>query len=286
MQSRPLMACLVAEIIGTFILVFFGLGAVHTAVILDALQGAWQVAVVWGIAIMLSVYLVEPISGAHINPAITCSFALWGLFPWQRVLGYVVAQVIGAMLAATTLWILFDPMIAAKEAQKGIVRGEAGSEVTAACYGEYFPNPAGFAAGDEPLDRSALKTWTAQGSMWQACFAEALGTAILAMMVLGLTDPNQTGGPKNLAPVFIGLTVSALICVIAPLTQACFNPARDIGPRVVAYFAGWGPTAIPGPAGWAFANVYILAPILGATIGAGLYQKAIGPAIARQAADQ
>jgi glycerol uptake facilitator protein len=71
--------------------------------------------------------------------------------------------------------------------------------------------------------------------------------------------------------LFIGLTVSILISVIAPLTQAGFNPARDFGPRLFAYFAGWGPIAIPGPRGGFFA-VYILSPVVGAVVGGAAYQ--------------
>jgi glycerol uptake facilitator protein len=99
-----------------------------------------------------------------------------------------------------------------------------------------------------------------------------LGTAILAMVVMAVTEPGNAGGPRNLAPVFIGLTVTALICIIAPLTQACFNPARDFGPRLFAYLAGWGEIALPGPRGYGFLTVYIVSPIAGAVIGVGLYQ--------------
>jgi glycerol uptake facilitator protein len=78
-----------------------------------------------------------------------------------------------------------------------------------------------------------------------------------------------------MAPVFIGLTVAVLISVLAPLTQACFNPARDVGPRIVAYFSGWGEIAIPGPRG--FLEVYVAAPILGAVLGGGLYERIMRP---------
>ncbi len=105
---------------------------------------------------------------------------------------------------------------------------------------------------------------------------------ILALVVFALTDPkNQAasdhlGRPTaNLAPVFIGLTVSALISVMAPLTQAGFNPARDFGPRCFAFIAGWGSVAIPGLSDLNWLTVYIVAPIVGAIAGSTLYQVAL-----------
>jgi glycerol uptake facilitator protein len=96
------------------------------------------------------------------------------------------------------------------------------------------------------------------------------------MVVFAVTDErNSAAPPGSLAPVFIGLTVSALISVIAPLTQACFNPARDFGPRLFAFLAGWGSIALPGTRGAGFLTVYIIAPFLGAIIGSGLYERVI-----------
>jgi len=102
----------------------------------------------------------------------------------------------------------------------------------------------------------------------------------LALVVFAVTDERNSAAPTGrLAPVFIGLTVAVLICVIAPLTQACFNPARDFGPRLVAWVAGWGSIALPGPRPTGFLTVYILAPIIGAVAGGGLYTKVIRPAL-------
>lgn len=276
-MSQPahrLSICVAAELVGTYLLVFFGLGAVHSAVLTDSLTGLWQVGVVWGIAIMVAIYTIGGVSGAHINPAITIALASWRLFPRDRVVSYIAAQVGGAFLAAATLFVLFQPQLTAKETAKGVTRGEPGSIVTAMCYGEYFPAPGGLAAGDERLVAADLDAHAAAATdgKWRAFLAEFLGTAILAFLVVAITDPRNHTQPDRLAPAFIGLTVTALICVLAPLTQACFNPARDFGPRVFAMLAGWGSVAFPGPIGSGSVSVYIVAPILGATAGAGLYQ--------------
>jgi glycerol uptake facilitator protein len=107
--------------------------------------------------------------------------------------------------------------------------------------------------------------------------AEGIGTAFLAFFVFAVTDPKNRSGPgKRLLPVFIGLTVSIVISVVAPLTQAGLNPARDFGPRLFACLAGWGAIAIPGPCG-GFFTVYILSPTIGAVLGSAVYQYALRP---------
>lgn len=284
MNVGLLRACL-GEVVGTYLLVFFGCGAVHSAVLLGGLVGLWQVGIVWGMAIMLAAYTVGSVSGAHLNPAVSIALAAWGRFTWTRVLPYVVAQLIGAMLAAATLFALYRGPLHALEVVKGTPRGSPNSFLTAMCYGEYFPSPG-------PLTSTA--TGVFEAASWRsaqtlvshktAFAAEVIGTALLAFVIFATTDGRNKGGPaERFAPVFIGLTVTALICVIAPLTQACFNPARDFGPRLFAYFAGWGVAAIPGPNGIGFFTVYIVAPIVGALIGAGVYEKLIAE---RSASDQ
>lgn len=279
MPPRSLTACCIAEGVGTFLLIFFGCGAVHSAVLMDGLSGLWQVGAVWGVAIMLAIYVCGATSGAHINPSITVAFAIWKMFPWQRVGPYVLSQLAGAFIAAAVLFAIFHSYLDAKEKQKQVTRGQAGSEITAMCYGEYFPNPGALAGGDEKYDPQVHAKLNRRTSEPIACLAEVIGTAILALVVVAVTEPRNTLGPKIMAPVFIGLTVTALICVLAPLTQACFNPARDFGPRLFAYFAGWGTIALPGPRGSGFLTVYILSPLVGATLGMGIYRHAIRPGL-------
>jgi glycerol uptake facilitator protein len=267
-----------AELIGTFLLVFFGCGVVHAAVLTGAQQGLWQVAIVWGVGIMLAIYAVGAVSGAHINPAMTLAFAVWRGFPKDRVIPYIVAQLCGSILAASVLFVIFGPHLIVKERDKGVTRGEPGSIVTAMCYGEYFPNPGGLAALTEPYSDEKHAQMRALMPTALAFGAELIGTLVLGFVVFAVTDVHNPGRPSTgQAPIFIGLTVSALISVIAPLTQACFNPARDFGPRLFAAFAGWGRVAWPGFTDLSWLTVYIIAPLLGAAIGGAMYDFVIRP---------
>jgi glycerol uptake facilitator protein len=278
--AEPLLKKCVAEFVGTGILVLFGCGAVHTATLIGAQSGLWQVAIVWGLAVTLAIYAVGAVSGAHINSAITLAFASRGKFPWSLVAPYIASQMAGAFSAAALLFVLFGPYLAAKEQEKHVVRGQPGSEVTAMCYGEYFPNPSPLASSPEPYSDTARARLDAMVSEPIACLAEIVGTMFLALMVFAVTDDRNSAAPAGrMAPAFIGLTIAMLISVIAPLTQACFNPARDFGPRLFAFFAGWGSIAIPGPRGFGFATVYVLSPIAGALIGGHLYDLVLRPSL-------
>ena len=255
-----------AEVIGTFMLVFFGTGTVFVAVLTGALQGLFQVAAVWGIIIALAIYATSAISGTHINPAVTIAVAIWRGFPWRKVVPYLIAQLAGAILASLLLLALFSGVLEGFEKEKGLHRGDEGSELSAMVFGEYFPNPAIFGTKPEGY---------AKVSELQGMAAEGVGTAILVFMVFALTDAVNKNRPSGtFFALFIGLTITALISVLAPLTQAGFNPARDFGPRIVAYFAGWGSVAIPGPRG-GFFTVFILSPIVGGALGGGFYQMLV-----------
>jgi glycerol uptake facilitator protein len=273
-----------AELFGTLILVFFGVGSVHVAVLTGALGGLWQVAAVWGVAVALAVYAAGAISGAHLNPAITVAFAVFRKFPVSRVGPCVLSQLAGAFLGAAVLYTLYGGVLgpaphggvlAEFEASHAITRGAPGSEKSAMVYGEYFPNPAMVPGQFKSVE--AVSEWTAM-------LAEGLGTALLALFIFALTDrqnPGRPGGTTMLA-VFIGLALSIIIIIIAPLTQAGLNPARDFGPRLFSYLAGWGRIAIPGPRG-GFFTVYILAPVLGASVGAACYEFLLRPFMIKSA---
>jgi glycerol uptake facilitator-like aquaporin len=102
-----------------------------------------------------------------------------------------------------------------------------------------------------------------------AFLAETIGTGILSFVIFALTNSKNTVMKSGFVPPIIGLTVGSLIAVLAPLTQAGFNPARDFGPRIVAFLAGWKTVAFQG--WW----IYVLAPLLGATVGAYVADKVL-----------
>lgn len=254
---------LAGEFTGTFLLVFFGVGAVNAAVVSGAQVGLWQVAAVWAIGVALGIYASASLSGGHINPAITAVAAVYDRFPLSRVVPYWGAQVLGAACASLVLYGLFADAIIEFERQRGLLRGGPDSELSAMVFGEYFPNPAMYGTAEEAWRVVSLKS---------AFIAEMVGTALLAFLVGTVTSDRNPAKPSPaMAAVIIGLGVAAIISVIAPLTQAGLNPARDFGPRLVSFFLGWGDIAIPGPRGGWFI-VYIAAPVLGALIGGGLFR--------------
>src|ERR671927_226344 len=143
-------------------------------------------------------------------------------------------------------------------------------------FGEYFPNPAIFGTGPEAA---------ALVSPLAAMLVEALGTAILVLVIFALSDPDNAAAPEpTLVPFFIGFTVAALISLFAPITQAGWNPARDLGPRLVALALGWGEVALPGPAGGFW--VYLIGPLLGGPVGARLHWSFPDPSKATGSDDE
>ena len=251
----------VAELCGTFFLVLFGTGSVACAVTTGELMGLHQVAFVWGFGVCLSIFATAAVSGAHLNPAVSFAFAIFRPkdMPLWKLLPYILAQLLGAMLASAAVLVTFH----------GALRRMDDELATASAFGEYFPNPGVVTNGK--LVRADVSPAGAFG-------IEAFGTSILMFFILALTDErNAARPPPGMAPFFIGFLVCTLISVFAPLTQAGWNPARDFGPRVVAAMAGWGDIAIPGPRHGFW--VYIVGPLVGAPLGAAAWDVCIRPGL-------
>lgn len=270
----PLWKRAVAEFTGVFILASLGLMVVATAVT-TAAYDLFGVSIVFALVIMVIVMVVGAVSGAQINPAITIALALYGKFPWREVPVYIVAQVLGGIVGALTLYGLYRGPITAFESANNIVRGEPGSELTALIFACFAPHP-GFA--------SALEWGPGVVTTGTALLAEAFATFMLALVVFAVVDERNTFAPS--LPVFaliLGLVVGAIVAVEAPLTMAGINPARDLGPRIAISLLGWAGVAFAGPG--AIWWVWTVGPILGAIAGGAAWMFLFGSFLATRPED-
>ena len=160
------------------------------------------------------------------------------------------AQFAGAFLAAATLFLLFNPYLKAREQEKHVVRGAPGSEITAMCYGEYFPSPGPLSNAEGPYSIDAHQRLNALVSEPTAFLAEFLGTLVLAMVVFAVTDERNPGAPPvGLAPVFIGLTVSALDLGHRPADPGVLQPGTGLRTQAVCVPCRLGTDRPAGHAG-------------------------------------
>jgi glycerol uptake facilitator protein len=244
----------IGELIGTFIIVFFGCGAVAGAVLLDLFSSLFEIAIIWGLAVALAIYTTRNLGPSHLNPAVSLAMVFAKKLELKKLPLFFLFQFIGAVLAATLLFCLFDKVIVKYELDHGFLRGSEESIKTAMIFGEFYPNPG--------LEKAFPIHW------FTAMLAEALGTAILVFAIFKLTEKEDQ--ISNLTILMIGFTVSIIICIIAPFTQAGLNPARDLGPRIVAFMGGWGDAAFPKD-NFGFLTVYVLGPFIGASVATGLH---------------
>lgn len=253
----------IGEALGTFLLVLFGCGSVAVSVLFNAYQSILQIALVWGVGVTLAIYATRHLSCAHLNPAVSLAMYFGKRMKAHKLPAYLTGQFVGAFLAGLTIYLLFNPTILAFEMTNNIVRGSTESIQTAKMFGEYYSNPGSVAVVSMPL----------------AMAAEGFGTFLLILMIFALTEGCNIGRPNDaLAPLFIGLTVTSIICLIAPLTQAGLNPARDFGPRLIAWIFGWGDAAFPDRSG-GFFFVYILPPVFGGAMASWFFVKVLEPAM-------
>ena len=242
------MSPFMAELVGTALLILLGNGVVANCVLKDTKSGGgnWMIiTTAWAFAVFVGVVVAGPISGAHINPAVTLGLALAGLFPWDQVLPYIVAQMIGAMIGA------------------GLV------------YSFYIDH---FKATEEPaLRRACFSTEPAIRNIKVNYWNELVGTFVLMFVIYYIAGANVVfPGSVEESPIGLGslgaLPVAILVWVIGlslgGTTGYAINPARDTGPRIVLSFLSGKLKTSPD---WAYGWVPMTAPLVGAALAAGLF---------------
>jgi len=247
MSPKPsLMAELVAEFLGTFVLILFGTGVVAMVLLFPAgnpgeiIHGGFtNITLGWGLAVTMGIYIAGKISGAHLNPAVTLALAVFRDFPWRKVLPYSIAQVAGAFAAAALV------------------------------FWNYLP---AFRQVDPLLERTAgvFTTFPAFPGLPQAGFLDQLiGTGLLVLLIFAITDEFNMPPGANLVPLMIGLVVVAIGMSFGGMHGYAINPARDLGPRLWTVVAGFRNNGITdGTRVW---WIPVVAPLLGALAGAALY---------------
>ena len=226
-----------AEIVGTALLLLLGNGVVAN-VVLQRTKGAasgWMViSMGWGMAVFVAVFVVGRFSGAHINPAVTLGLAAAGNFPWADVPGFIAAQMIGAAIGATLVWLHYRDHFAATES------GDL--KLAVFCTGPEIRNPL------------------------SNIISEVIGTFVLVFAVLYLTAPEVGLGALDALPV--GLVVLAIGMSLGGTTGYAINPARDLAPRIMHALL-----PIPGKrdSDWGYAWIPVLGPVAGGVLAAGAY---------------
>ncbi|MFH9468720.1 MIP/aquaporin family protein [Streptomyces clavifer] len=256
--GSELLGELSAEFVGTMILILFGCGVVAQVAAGGALTDppgglgdhdsiAWA----WGLGVTLGVYVAARLSGAHLNPAVTVSLAAFKGFPWSKVAPYALAQTAGAFVAA---------LLVRWNYSEALAKADPGHTVKTQTVFSTLP-----ANGNPALPVHE----------WGAFRDQVIGTAILLLLIMAITDMLNTPPGANLGPFVIGLVVVAIGMAWGTNAGYAINPARDFGPRLASFITGYG-------GAWRdqYGNLYfwvpIVGPLVGGLLGAGLYKGLVG----------
>ena len=237
----------VAEIIGTFLMIFLG-HSVNANMFLEKTKGnrgdssGWLfMSIGWAMAVFVGVVVSAPYSGAHLNPAVTIALYTAGEFSATDVLPYILAQFIGAMLGAFFMWLIFK---------------------------DHFD-----ATIDKFTKRGVFCTDPAISNTFRNFLSEYLGAFVLVFTIFHFTDASITStdtiiGLGSIGALPVALVVWIIGMGIGGTTGYAINPARDLGPRIIHFIV---PIKNKAPFNWTYAWIPIAAPILGGITAAGLF---------------
>lgn len=241
---------LLAEFLGTFVLIVFGIASVAQAVLKgNGAADLLPINIAWGLAVTMGVYIAGGISGAHLNPAVTIALAVSKRFSWKKTLPYISAQFLGAFVASIVVFLVYREGINAFD---GGIRQVFGAKATAGIWATY---PQAYL------------------SILGGCVDQIVGTFMLVLVIFGLSDQKNTAPASNLAPLIVGATVVLIGMAFGFNAGYAINPARDLAPRLFTYFFGWGKDVFS--ANHTFWWVPVIAPVIGAVLGGLSYDLLI-----------
>jgi glycerol uptake facilitator len=215
-------------------------------------QAYWGVCIAWGLAVAIAIYTTGSVSGCHANPAVTLALAVFRGFSWRKVVPYCLAQIVGGFLGAAIVYTLFSPVIDHFNTVNQLTRASGGAA------GVFFTHPG-----------LAITPMHAFGD-------QIILTAFLIFGIFAVTEQyNEMAPGANGGALIIGLLVALIGASMGYLEAWALNPARDFGPRLFCFFAGWGSSAFPSPDNYWW--IPIVAPLIGAVVGGAAYQLLIHP---------
>jgi MIP family channel proteins len=239
-----------AEFLGTFVLIVFGAAVVAQVVLGGGGNGTYiSINVAWGLAVTMGVYASAGVSGAHLNPAVTLALAVHRGFPWSKVGPYVLAQLAGAFTGAAVAFLTYRE---AFDRFDGGVRQVAGPQATAGIFATY-PQP--------------------YLSLMGGFVDQVVGTALLMLLIFALGDTRNFAPEGRYGPVLVGAAVVLIGMSFGLNAGYAINPARDLGPRLFTFLAGWGGEVFRAGNGWWW--VPLVAPPIGAVLGGFAYDALI-----------
>jgi MIP family channel proteins len=241
-----------AEFLGTFVLIAFGVGVVAQVVLSGEASGVYlSINLAWGLAVTFGCYVAGGVSGAHLNPAVTMALAVHRGFPWAKVGPYVLGQFAGAFAASLVVYLTYYEAINAFD---GGVRQVTGPLATAGIWATY---PQAF-----------LSTFPG------GFIDQVVGTALLMCVICAIADKRNASPPAGLAPVIVGLLVVAIGMTFGYNAGYAINPARDLAPRLFTAIFGWGSEVFRAGNAWWW--VPVVAPVIGAILGGWVYDLLVG----------
>jgi MIP family channel proteins len=241
-----------AEFLGTAVLLAFGSAVVAQVVLSGQTHGGYlSINIGWGLAVTMGVYVAGGVSGAHLNPAVTLAVAVHRDFAWSKVLPYIAAQIAGAFTGAAVTFLTYR---AAFDHFDGGTRQVMGAKATAGIFATY------------PQD--FLRTFP------DGLIDQVVGTALLIALIFALTDQKNLAPEGRIVPIHFGLLVVLIGMTFGFNAGYAINPARDLGPRLFTFVAGWGSDVFRAGNHWWW--VPIVGPLIGGVFGGAVYDQLIG----------